>query len=110
MRDKSDDRDVHHGATGAGQQGGELPGVGVIEEPDGGQGSVDDHGQDEDHHQSYLNTKNIISSLSSIASLTMTRMRPLPAAILLSLTCDGKEGSIMPVMGFFSRYGALAAK
>ena len=40
----------------------------------------------------------------------MTKMRPPPAAILLSLTWEGKEGSLMPVMGFFSRYGALAAK
>ena len=83
--------------------------MGVIEEPDGGEGPVDDDGQDEDHHQSYLNTKRMI--LSSIKPwLTMTRMRPLPAAILLSLTCEGKEGSLMPVIGFFSRYGALAAK
>ena len=35
--------------------------------------------------------------------LTMTRMIPLPAAILLSLTAAGKEGSLIPVIGFFSR-------
>ena len=41
--------------------------------------------------------------------LIMTRMRPAPAAILLNLTWAGKAGSLIPVMGFFSRYGALAA-
>lgn len=39
----------------------------------------------------------------------MTKIRPLPAAILLSLTWEGNAGSLIPVMGFFSKYGALAA-
>ena len=39
----------------------------------------------------------------------MTRINPPPAATLLSLTCAGKAGSLMPVIGFFSKYGALAA-
>jgi hypothetical protein len=33
----------------------------------------------------------------------MRRIRPLPAAILLSLIARGNAGSLIPVMGFFSR-------
>ena len=86
----------------------------VLKQWDGDKRSIDDDSYDEDDHQQYLmkNDKkyNKKFSFGFFASFTMTRMTPLPAAILLIRTALGNDGSLMPVIGFFSRYGALAAK
>ena len=47
--------------------------------------------------------------ISYDSGVTMRIIRPLPAAILLIRTALGNAGSLIPVIGFFSRYGAFAA-
>ena len=47
----------HHSAGGAGQDLGDGPGSRDVEQVDGGEGAVDDHRQDKDQHQHYLNRK-----------------------------------------------------
>ena len=47
----------HHSAGGAGQDLGDGPGGRDVEQVDGGEGAVDDHRQDKDQHQHYLNRK-----------------------------------------------------
>ena len=98
----------HHSSTSTCQHRGKLPGAWVIEEPNSCHCPVDNDSKDEDEDQAYLRWL-LGVRWSTFHNLTMTKMSPLPAAILLSLTCEGKAGSLMPVIGFFSRYGALAA-
>lgn len=43
-------------------------------------------------------------------NLTIRKMTPMPAAMRFNLNVSGKAGSFIPVMGFFSTNGALAAK
>ena len=46
---------------------------------------------------------NIESKIHKIVKFTMRKISPLPAAILLIRTALGKDGSLIPVIGFFSR-------